>query len=115
MQLQTTQDVLQVSLQYELYGQLVAQLNKDFRLANMDFDQPLDIAPKELKVQLHEIIFNLIQNAFADYLNMLYIIDVPEREIKQLDGSDTVLLSEQVAFLILKREWQKVWFRHQYK
>ena len=56
----------------------------------------------------------LISEKFSDYLNLLYIIDVPEMQVKQLDGSDTLVLSEQVAFLILKREWQKVWFRNKY-
>jgi hypothetical protein len=65
-------------------------------------------------VQLHEKIYRLIQYKFAEYLNLLYIIDVPEETVKQLDGSDLVELSEQVAFLILKREWMKVWFRNRY-
>jgi hypothetical protein len=29
--------------------------------------------------------------------------------------SDIAQLSEQVAFLILKREWMKVWFRNRYQ
>ena len=56
----------------------------------------------------------LIQFKFAEYLNLLYIIDVSEAEIKKLDGSDLIQLAEQVTFLILKREWQKVWFRNKY-
>ncbi|MBC7641800.1 MAG: hypothetical protein H7174_05590, partial [Flavobacterium sp.] len=48
------------------------------------------------------------------YLNLLYIIDVPEDQIKKLDGSDIEELSAQVAFLILKREWMKVWFRNRF-
>jgi hypothetical protein len=63
---------------------------------------------------LHEKIYLLIQYKFAEYLNLLHIIDVPEDQIKKLDGSDLVVLGEQVAFLILKREWQKVWFRNKY-
>ena len=63
---------------------------------------------------LHETVFKLIQDKFTDYLNLLYIIDVSEHQIKQLDGDDTVNLAEQVSFLILKREWQKVWYRHKY-
>jgi len=47
-------------------------------------------------------------------LNLLYIIDVSEEEIKKLDGTDLVKLSEEVTFLVLKREWQKVWFRANY-
>jgi hypothetical protein len=68
--------------------------------------------PDDLKTLLHEKIYRLIQNKFTEYLNLLYIIDVSEDEIKKLDGSDISELSVQVAFLILKREWQKVWFRN---
>lgn len=98
----------------QLYLKLIEQINKDFNLANEGIDFPLSTNPNELKVQLHEKIYRLIQFKFAEYLNLLYIIDVNESEIKKLDGSDLVLLSEQVAFLILKREWQKVWFRNKY-
>ena len=97
-----------------LYLKLIEQMNKDFNLANEAIDFPLSISPNELKLQLHEKIYRLIQYKFAEYLNLLYIIDVSEEEIKKLDGSDLVVLAEQVAFLILKREWQKVWFRNKY-
>ena len=97
-----------------LYNKLVKQLNKDFLLANIDLDFDEDILPTSLKFLLHETVFKLIQEKFAEYLNLLYIIDVPEHQIKQLDGSDVVSLSEQVTFLILLREWQKVWYRHMY-
>ena len=98
-----------------LYLKLVEQINKDFNLANEGIDFPMSIAPEELKIQLHEKIYRLIQYKFAEYLNLLYIIDVPENEIKQLDGSDIVELAGQVSFLILKRELQKVWFRNNYR
>lgn len=97
-----------------LYLKLVEQMNKDFNLANEAIDFPMSISPAELKLQLHEKIYRLIQYKFAEYLNLLYIIDVSEEQIKQLDGSDLVVLAEQVSFLILKREWQKVWFRNRY-
>ena len=97
-----------------LYVKLIEQLNKDFNLANEAIDFPLSTKPAELKVQLHEKIYRLIQYKFAEYLNLLYIIDVAEDQIKKLDGSDLVELSEQVAFLVLKREWQKVWFRNRF-
>jgi len=97
-----------------LYLKLIEQINKDFNLANEGIDFPMSVSPEELKIQLHEKIYRLIQNKFAEYLNLLYIIDVSEDQIKKLDGSDLVILSEEVAFLILKREWQKVWFRNKY-
>ena len=98
-----------------LYLNLIEQINKDFNLANEGIDFPLSIFPDELKIQLHEKIYRMIQYKFAEYLNLLYIIDVSEIEIKKLDGSDLVILAEEVSFLILKREWQKVWFRNYYK
>jgi len=97
-----------------LYLKLIEQINKDFNLANEGIDFPMSISPEKLKIQLHEKIFRLIQYKFAEYLNLLYIIDVSEDQIKKLDGSDLVILAEEVAFLILKREWQKVWFRNKY-
>ena len=107
--------LLQEAKNETLYVNLIVQLNKDFNLANEAVDFPLSLTPDELKIQLHEKIYRLIQYKFAEYLNLLYIIDVSEDEIKKLDGSDLVILAEQVAFLILKREWQKVWFRNKYK
>lgn len=97
-----------------LYFKLIEQTNKDFALANESIDIPLDIFPFELKNCIQEKVFKLIHYKFAEYLNLLYVIDVPEEQVKKLDGSDIGQLSEQVTFLILKREWQKVWFRNRY-
>lgn len=97
-----------------LYLKLIEQLNKDFNLANEAVNFPLSTKPQELKVQLQEKIYRMIHYKFAEYLNLLYIIDVPEDQVKKLDGTDLVSLSEQVAFLILKREWMKVWFRNKF-
>jgi hypothetical protein len=109
-------DLLFTEAQEEaLYPKLIAQINKDFNLANEGIDFPMSVKPEELTIQLHEKIYRLIQYKFAEYLNLLYIIDVAEEEVKKLDGSDLVVLSEQVSFLILKREWQKVWFKNKYR
>jgi hypothetical protein len=109
-------DLLLIEAEDEnLYLKLIEQINKDFNLANEGIDLPLSTTPNDLKVQLHEKIYRLIQYKFAEYLNLLYIIDVSEEKIKELDGSDLVVLAEEVVFLILKREWQKVWFRNKYK
>ena len=109
-----TDNLLSEAEKENLYLKLIEQINKDFNLANEPIDFPMSTLPEELKIQLHEKIFRLIQYKFAEYLNLLYIIDVSENEIKKLDGSDLVNLSEDVAFLILKREWQKVWFRNKF-
>lgn len=96
----------------ELYEKLIAQLNKDFALATIEETFPYDISPQALKKELHAIVYQLIHEKFSEYLNLLYIMDVPETKVKALDGSDMVELSEKVAFLMLQREWQKVWFKN---
>jgi hypothetical protein len=107
-------ELLQTAEKEELYQKLIEQINKDFNLANEGVDIPNSTSAHELKVQLHEKIYRLIQYKFAEYLNLLYIIDVPEDQVKKLDGSDILELSEQVAFLVLKREWMKVWYRNRF-
>ena len=97
-----------------LYFKLIEQVNKDFALANEPLDVPASIFPFEFKNLVQEKIYKLIQHKFAEYLNLLYIIDVSEEQIKKLDGSDLEELSEKVTFLVMKREWQKVWFRNNY-
>lgn len=109
---QNTDLLLSEATEENLYTKLLEQINKDFNLANEGIDFPMSTSPGELKIQLHEKIYRLIQFKFAEYLNLLYIVDVNESEIKKLDGSDISELAGQVSFLILKREWQKVWFRN---
>lgn len=109
-----TESLLAEAETENLYLKLIEQINKDFNLANEAIDFPLSTKPNELRVQLHEKFYRLIQYRFAEYLNLLYVIDVPEDQIKKLDGSDLVVLAEQVAFLVLKREWMKVWFRNKF-
>jgi hypothetical protein len=97
-------DLLLIEAQNEnLYLKLIEQLNKDFNLANEGVDFPMSISPNELKIQLQEKIYRLIQYKFAEYLNLLYIIDVAEDEVKKLDGSDIVELSETSRFFDFKK------------
>ncbi|MFG6685027.1 hypothetical protein ACGK9U_00485 [Mariniflexile sp. HNIBRBA6329] len=111
----TFEDLIENANQLSLYQKLVLQLNKDFLLANINLDFHEDVLPSSLKLMLHETVYKLIQEKFTDYLNLLYIVDVSEKEVKALNGEDVLKLSEDVSFLILKREWQKVWFRNKYK
>jgi hypothetical protein len=109
-----TDQLLSEAEKENLYAKLIEQLNKDFNFANEAVDFPQSTTSYELKVQLHEKIYRLIQYKYTELLNLLYIIDVPEENIKQLQGMDTAELSEQIAYLILRREWMKVWFRNRY-
>lgn len=115
MQLPTNfNDLIEEAKALSLYEKLILQLNKDFLLANVDLNFHEEVLPSSLKLLLHETVYRLIQEKFTEYLNLLYIIDVPEKDVKALDGDDILKLSEEVTFLILRREWQKVWFKNKY-
>ena len=114
MNFKSTDELIFISKEEKLYGNLIKQLNKDFQLANVNLEFDEDVLPSSLKLLLHETIYTLIQEKFTDYLNLLYIIDVPEHEIKKLDNKNLLELSENVTFLILLREWKKVWYRNQF-
>ena len=106
---------MELSGNQALYESLVLQLQKDFTLANNPLNITSDIKSEELIKVLVEKIYFLMMERFQDYLNVLYVIDIPEKEFQNIDITDTVEVSEQMAFLILKREFQKVWFRNKYK
>ena len=112
--LKTFDDLMDKANKWQLYGKLVGQLNKDLALANVNLEFDLEVLPTSLKLLLHEEIYRLIQHKFMDYLNLLYIVDVSEEKIKQLDGNDAIQLAENVSLLILKREWQKVYYRNKF-
>lgn len=111
---QTFEGLVEEANALHLYEKLIVQLNKDLRYANVNIQFETDILPTSLKLLLQETVFSLINDKFMDYLNLLYIVDVSEKKVKELDGMDTFQLAEEVTFLILQREWQKVWFKNKF-
>ncbi|MBU2995216.1 hypothetical protein KO500_02170 [Cellulophaga baltica] len=109
-----TKALLEASITEKLFEKLVSQLAKDFTLSNISIELPFEISPTNLKTILHQKIYNLILEDFSEYLNLLYIIDVPEHAIKKIKATEPLEISDQVSFLILKREFQKVLFKEQY-
>ena len=106
--------LFQEANQLELYKALVNQLAKDFTLANSEISIDENMLPDQVFKTVQNKIYSLLHYDFAAYLSLLYVVDVPESLIKKLDGSDFVELSNQITFLLLKREWQKVWFKKHY-
>jgi len=95
-----------------LYQQLILQLNKDFQLSNLDESFELSSTPVQLKETLSKRILNLLTNKYDDYLNLMYRIDVSEKELATIKSDHLETTVEQITFLILKREYQKVWFKN---
>lgn len=110
----TSQELIQLATKAQLYLRLLQQLDKDFKLANIEIEISETTEPEPLKRILHEKIYFLLVERFDEYLNLLYIIDIPEAEVKKIAGCDAVQVAEEICFLILKREWIKVWFKNQY-
>ena len=98
----------------DLYIQTIKQLNKDFQLANIDKNIDELIESIELKNELEKIVFDLLTNNYDDYLNLLYRVDVPESELRKLSSKILTETVGEIAFLIMKREFQKVWFKKRY-
>jgi len=98
----------------DLYIKLIEQLNKDFQMAGIDVSFSEKSQPIELIGSIQKTIVNLMSHQFTDYLNLLYRIDIPEQDLKNTTTIDIETLSKQVAFLILKREWQKVYIRNKF-
>ncbi len=93
-----------------LYIKLIEQLNKDFQMTGIEDNFALETPPKLLISQLKNSIYKLINSNYSEYLNLMYRIDVSENQLKKIDVSDI----EQIVYLILKREWQKVWIRSKF-
>ena len=111
IQLLTTEDIITQSKDLSLYKKLIIQLKRDFLRAAVPINVEEDCEPQTLKLKLHKTIVKLIQEQFSEYLNLLYIIDVSEEKIKQVKGNSIIEIAEHISYLILLREWQKVWIR----
>ncbi len=103
--------LLEHAQEKQLYGLLLVQLQKDLNLANIDFVIGPEVFPSQLKTLLHEKIYYLLLEKFTEYLNLLYIVDVPESAFKKIQMTDAVEVAEQVTFLILRREFEKVFWK----
>jgi hypothetical protein len=78
-----------------LYLKLVEQINKDFRRNEDRFSN--EYFAQWIKNSVTWKIYRLIQYKFAEYLNQFYISMSLKMKWK-MDGSDLVILAEQVSF-----------------
>ena len=106
--------ILETAAAEKLYKNLVRQLSKDFEMSNVPIEALTGLSHKELIALLREKIYQLILEDFTDYLNLLYIIDVPETAFKDLEVTDVVEVADQVGLLILQRELVKVRLKNRF-
>ncbi|MDM1406405.1 hypothetical protein [Myroides sp. DF42-4-2] len=95
-----------------LFDPLVQQVQRDFRLS-VDEDivfQPS--TPLELVHQIQEELERMASRTPAKLSMLLYRIDVAEKDIHAIEEGDVFNYFQQLTYLIVKREFQKVYFRH---
>ncbi len=98
-----------------LYDKLLNQLGRDFNRANVSLEIKQGTAPEPLVQLLKERIHNLILEDFSSYLNLLYVIDVPESDFDTTGLTSAEEMTEKASYLILRRIWKKVWLKEQLK
>ena len=97
---------------HDLLENLIQQITKDADLAGAMFVCDKDISAKELIRKMYIFLFELMTADFGTYLNFLYRVDIPEKTLKSITETEPKLIAKHVTLLVLKREWQKVWFRN---
>ena len=80
-------------------------------LAGIQFDFDLELTPEQLVGALRVTIQDLMNNRFDDFLNLLYVVDISEMKIKNLEGKQAESMADEISYLLLKRLWKKVWFK----
>ena len=112
------QDFERYERSVKLLQDVVAQINKDFRLSGFDveFSGQGDTAYQELSSQLIPVIEYMLENQTEKFWNLIYGIDLSETKVKQiLFGKDEIPNAiGELTDLILKRELQKVVIRQFY-
>jgi len=112
LQEQTALELLQKVAVENLYKKLILQINKDFQLSNLSYEFSLAINPLELKEDLGKLLQKMITYQYDDYLNFVYRVDVSEKQLLEIKNNSLEAVIDQLTLVILKREYQKVWFKN---
>ncbi len=98
-----------------LFEDLIIQLQKDLNLSGIDpdFFNEIDTA-EELLQRTQSFITEMISHYPEAFNRFMYRIDVPEKELTQINHHALGDLTTHLTKLILKRELQKIVFRKQF-
>lgn len=97
----------------EFLKEVIAQLNKDFEKVGLPIEIPNIIKAEKVSELLLKIIEKITHSSHSEKIQqLLYCVDVPEEVISDVINENTELdYSTVVAFTILRREIQKVYYR----
>ena len=91
------------------------QIEKDFAKYGIDFPETFFTEPLsklEIESILQEKVTAIMKFGETNLLQLLYTIDISEKDFKNLVQSPDFLPT--IAYMILKREAMKVYFREKY-
>jgi len=97
-----------------LYQDLLRQIEKDFELSGVSISIKENMIVEELLPILYEQIRHLVETNFSAYLQLLYRVDVSEQNMQSDAVQHIDEFSKKATFLILNREWEKVYYRANY-
>jgi len=98
-----------------LFEDLVIQLQKDLNLSGIDPDYFDGVVSPDMLLQRTENFIAEMISSYPEAFNrFMYRIDVPEKELAQINHRVLGDLTTHLTQLILKREIQKIVFRKQF-
>jgi len=97
-----------------IFLDVIKQINKDFELVGIDYKLEVKEHFYDFSAAFQQIIEDIINTNFDVFLNLLYRIDLDETKIRNIIQAEEDNIYAKISFEILKREWQKVWFRKNY-
>ena len=95
-----------------LFELMVQQLNKDFQLAVDSSIEFTSTTPSELVEEVYARLVKITSTSVSKFSSLLYRVDVSEVEVDAIKGVSFEEYLQQLTFLILKRIFQKVYFRN---
>ncbi|WP_121964980.1 hypothetical protein [Myroides sp. N17-2] len=98
--------------EYNLLSDLVRQVEKDFRMA-VDASITLNAdTPAKLVYEVYNELCNIVnKSSVSKFSSLLYRVDIAEKDVRAIQSTDIEDYLQQVTFLLLKREYQKVYIR----
>lgn len=95
------------------YAELINQLCKDFSRSGHSFEFNSHLEALQLFHELRIKLFGLIASGFSDFLNLMYLCDVPENLMDRSRAQDRVDFATYATVILLNREWEKINWRNQ--
>ena len=94
-----------------LYYSLLNQLEKDFAMCGIEWEEYPNVLPENLFQEISEMVTKLLNGKInADIRAWLYRIDVREKALRQIE----ILSVSEITTLVIEREMEKVWLRQKY-